>query len=120
MSQGPRRDPDLIDRSKTGGEPDPEAEKLAEAERTRARGDAAVGRAETYAALSWVGRAIGTAGEARTIAVFAVVIVIVLSTSIVFVSSSDITLRTSILDLYGKVMLIGIGFLAGRAVSRRG
>jgi hypothetical protein len=114
----PRRDPNLIDRSRSEAEPGPEAEQADAAGKKRAQNDAAVQRAEV-AARSWIARAIGTGDEARTAGVFIIVILIVLSSAIVFVSTSESAIRSSILDLFGKALLIGIGFLAGQGASRR-
>ena len=113
-----RRNPDLIARSRTDADADPEAERVAEAEKKRAQHDAAVERSET-AARSWIAYVIGVGEEARMAAIFIIVIIIIISGAIVLISTNDASLRSSILDLFGKVILIGIGFLAGQGASRK-
>jgi hypothetical protein len=115
-----RRDPNLIRRSTAGdGQPDAASERVAEAERARVQADANIEKAEIAEALSVIARVLGTGEDARMAAVFIIAGIIVIASAVVLIVSADNELRTSIVDLFGKVLLIGIGFLAGHGISRR-
>lgn len=108
----------MIDRSRMEGEVGPESEKVAAAEKKRAQNDAAVTRAEAPPP-SLISRVIGTGDDARTAGMILVLVIIVLAFAYLVVSTNDGAIRSSLVDLLGKAMLLGLGFLAGHSISRR-